>query len=62
MELNNKRSFGIGSVVFGGIVILMAFGVFPMDKQYLHTPEWVYGICGLAFVIAGFVMIFQKKH
>ncbi len=53
--------YGIGCLALGCYPIAMALGYIPIDQAELAAPRWVIAGAGLAFVIAGF-MILLANH
>ncbi|MFQ5593862.1 MAG: hypothetical protein ACE5HA_06905 [Anaerolineae bacterium] len=48
---------GLVSSAAGGFVLLAAAGFIPAPEESFHAPHWVVGLCGLAFLIAGGLLL-----
>lgn len=58
-RIDPGTGIGLGSVFasVGLLVVLVAFDVVPVDESSVHSPRWVIGLIGLAFALAGVVVL-----
>ncbi len=49
--------YGIGCLALGCYPVAIALGYIAIDEAELATPRWVIAGAGLAFVIAGFMIL-----
>lgn len=52
-----KLAYGVGCIALGCYPIALGLGFFPAEETRLDTPPWVVVAAGLAFVIAGFMIL-----
>ena len=48
---------GLVSAAAGGFILLAAAGFIPAPEESFHAPHWVVGLGGLAFLIAGGILL-----
>jgi len=53
--------FGWICIILGSAVLLIAFGVIPVDPSTVHAPYSILGLCGLVFVIAGIMILMGEN-
>ena len=53
--------FGWICIVLGSLVLLIAFGVIPVDPATVYAPYGILGLCGLVFVIAGIMLLMGEN-
>jgi hypothetical protein len=41
--------------------ILIGIGIIPVDDSELNAPEWVIGLCGFVFSLAGVMILVGEK-
>ncbi|MBT8065911.1 MAG: hypothetical protein KJO09_01625 [Gammaproteobacteria bacterium] len=58
---HSRLAWGLGCVALGCYPISMALGWLPVDEADVMAPMWVVAMAGLAFVIAG-AMILLANH
>lgn len=58
-QLSPRAAVVLGLLVsaMGGLIVLLAVGIFPGAEGSLEAPRWVVTVAGLAFVLAGAAMI-----
>ena len=56
-----RLAYGIGCIAIGCYPMAVALGFIPIDEAPSTAPAWVIAGAGMAFVIAGF-MILMAKH
>ena len=52
-----KLAYGVGCIALGCYPIALGLGFFPVEEARLNAPPWVVVAAGLAFVIAGFMIL-----
>ncbi|MBT3391515.1 MAG: hypothetical protein HN413_14030 [Chloroflexi bacterium] len=50
---------GLIFMAVGGLIILMALEIIPMDPSSLHAPRWVLGAAGALFFLSGALVFLQ---
>ncbi|MBL6965426.1 MAG: hypothetical protein ISR60_02620 [Anaerolineales bacterium] len=50
---------GLIFMVVGGLIILMAVDILPLDPASLHAPRWVLGAAGALFFLSGALVFLQ---
>ena len=58
---HSRLAWGLGCIALGCYPISMALGWLPVDEADVMAPLWVVAMAGLAFVIAG-AMILLANH
>lgn len=53
--------YGLGCIALGCYPVALSLGLLPADDAGLQTPSWVVAAAGIAFIIAGF-MILLARH
>lgn len=53
--------FGWMCIVLGSGVLLIAFGVIPVDPSTVYAPYSILGLCGLVFAIAGIMILMGEN-
>ena len=61
MSPHSRLAWGLGCIALGCYPISMALGWLPVDEADVMAPMWVVAMAGLAFVIAG-AMILLANH
>lgn len=61
LSRGSRLTWGLVCIALGCYPISMALGFFPVDPAELTAPLWVVAAAGIAFVIAGF-MILLANH
>jgi hypothetical protein len=60
----SKRTFftilGLTDTVFGGLILLIYFGILPVDISNWGIPRWVVGVVGAVwFMVALAFLVYQ---
>ena len=48
-------------LAIGATIVLMAAGIIEVADESVHAPRWVLGLCGLVFLLGGFMMLAGAK-
>ena len=55
-----RLAYGAGCIALGCYPVALGLGLLPVDEADVHAPLWIIAGAGLAFVIAGFMILFAK--
>ena len=48
-------------ILTGLFFVLIGIGIIPIDDSELNAPEWVVGLCGFVFSLAGVMILVGEK-
>ncbi len=54
--------FGGGTAGAGTLIVLMAYGIVPIEESSMHVPAWIGAAIGVAFTVTGLYVLWAGVH